>query len=745
MKNYLSGIDLQNLKILFGQAPVALAMLRGKDLVIEAANEQILGLWQRDASVIGSGLLEAIPELKDQAFPNLLLTVLQTGESYKGTNELAVINGKESYFDFIYAPLYEGQEIIGVSVVATDVTERVIAKQQLKDSEFLYRDLILSADVSTAIYLGEDLIIGLANEQMLKKTWGRDESIIGKKLEEAIPELEGQPFIGLLQNVLRTGETYFGKDDKVDFIIDGEKKTFYYNFSYKPLRNTSGKIYGILNMAVDVTEQVKAKKDAEQSEAFLNDFIQNAPMAVSIMEGRDLIIKVTNKKTTELWSGIKGRLGMKLIDAYPDYEGTETHLQVLRAFDTGQQVEVKDHEVKKPDGSSKFINYILKPVRGVDNVTKYIISIGYDVTEDVLNRKKLKASEEQFRNLANSIPQLVFKADGNGFVNYYNDQWYEFTGFPRDEFGDKSWKDIVKPDQFDKMYNAWYDSVKTGKPYHIEYEFKDRSKPGQYRWFLGQAIPIKNEKGEIVEWLGTCTDIHEIKLLQSQKDTFLGIASHELKTPLTSLKLYSQVLEKNLIRMGDEKNAGLAVKMDNQLNKLSSLIGDLLDVTKIQNGQMVFSEEEFDFNELVKEVVGEIQISTSHKILLETGGGEPVFGDKARISQVISNLISNAIKYSPDADTVIVETRLTGENVVLSVQDFGIGLEDDKKDKVFEQYYRVSGAEEHTFPGLGLGLYISSEIIKRTGGRIWVNSVAGKGSTFCFEIPKYKSEKRNER
>ncbi len=725
--------------MLFGQAPVALGMLRGEDFIIDAANDQILALWQRDASIIGMKLLDALPELEGQKFPALLRQVFTTGIPYNGTGELAVLDGVESYFDFIYAPIYEGDEIFGVSVVATDVTERVISQQKLKESESLYRDLILNADVSTAIYMGEDLIIALANDQMLKTTWGRDESIIGKKLEEAIPELEGQPFIELLRNVLRTGETYFGKDDKVDFIMNGEKKTFYYNFSYKPLRKPNGEIYGILNMAVDVTDQVLAKKKAEESQALLNNFIQNAPMSVSIMQGPDFINTVSNAKTTELWGGQRERLGKKLVDAYPYLAGSETLKNVQRAYDTGRQIEVKDQEVENSDGSVKYINYILKPITGLDGITEYIISVGFDVTEDVLNRQRLHASELQFRNLANSIPQLVWKADAEGNVNYYNDKWYEYTGFKRGDVGDNSWKDILRPGEYEIVRDIWQESVRTGNDYQIEYEFLDKDNPGQYRWFLGQAIAVRNENNEMVEWIGTCTDIHEIKMLQGQKDIFLGIASHELKTPLTSLKLYSQVLERSLNKAGDDKNAGLAVKMDEQVNKLSSLISDLLDVTKIQNGRMQFNEEEFDFNNLVKDVVHEIQVTTSHKILLETEDVGTVFGDKGRIAQVITNLINNGIKYSPDADRVIVATKLVDGNVTLSVQDFGIGLDEDKQDKVFEQYYRVSGGEEHTFPGLGLGLYISSEIIKRTGGRIWVNSTLRKGSTFCFEIPKYKN------
>ena len=176
--------------------------------------------------------------------------------------------------------------------------------------------------------------------------------------------------------------------------------------------------------------------------------------------------------------------------------------------------------------------------------------------------------------------------------------------------------------------------------------------------------------------------------------------------------------------------------MDMQINRLTSLIGDLLDVTKIQTGRIQFNDDYFDFNELVKEIVEELQpTSLKHTIITQISNAGVVFADKHRIGQVITNLITNAVKYSPHADKIVVRSGLEGQHVQLCVQDFGIGIPDDKKDKVFEQFYRVRGDKQHTFPGLGLGLYISSEIVKREGGEIWVTSVEDEGSTFCFSLP----------
>ncbi|NNU33473.1 HAMP domain-containing histidine kinase [Mucilaginibacter sp. S1162] len=252
---------------------------------------------------------------------------------------------------------------------------------------------------------------------------------------------------------------------------------------------------------------------------------------------------------------------------------------------------------------------------------------------------------------------------------------------------------------------------------------------------FNRAAAIRWQR-QILGYIGSCVDITEQKHIQQQKDDFIGIASHELKTPVTSIKAYTQVLEKMLLKKGETKEAAMITRMDGQINRLTSLISDLLDVTKINSGKLQFNDREFDFVPMVQDLIEDLQRTTEKHTLIEnhTDIGI-VFGDKERIGQVITNLITNAIKYSPQADKIVITTSLKDGEVILCVEDFGIGIAEDKLNKVFEQFYRVSGDMQHTFPGLGLGLYISSEIIKREGGKIWVNSIVGKGSTFCFSIP----------
>jgi signal transduction histidine kinase len=231
-------------------------------------------------------------------------------------------------------------------------------------------------------------------------------------------------------------------------------------------------------------------------------------------------------------------------------------------------------------------------------------------------------------------------------------------------------------------------------------------------------------------------DITERKAAEQQRNDFIGIVSHELKTPVTSLKAFGQVLQLQLEKANDQHMVKMLSRMDAQINKLTHLINDLLDATKIEGGELQFHQELFSFPELLEEIIEEVQrTSEKHKIKQQDVIALHVNGDRERIGQVLTNFLTNAIKYSPDANEIIVRMSIRDNQLVCSVQDFGIGIPANKIDKVFERFFRLADDKLHSFPGIGLGLFISSEIIKRQGGRIWAESSPGIGSTFSFSLP----------
>ena len=234
--------------------------------------------------------------------------------------------------------------------------------------------------------------------------------------------------------------------------------------------------------------------------------------------------------------------------------------------------------------------------------------------------------------------------------------------------------------------------------------------------------------------MGVVTDITDIKYLLKQKDDFIGVASHELKTPVTTIKAYTQILQEMLNAKGESPELSIVKKVDKQVNKLTTLINDMLDATKMVSGRLEFTYSEFNFDDFIKETLNDLQLTMNKKIDLELFANNCIVNaDKEKIEQAITNLVNNANKFSPQAENIIVRTYLKGGHVYCDVQDFGIGISDENINNLFQQFYRISN--NNTFPGIGLGLYISSGIIKREGGNIWVKSVEGKGSTFSFSLP----------
>jgi signal transduction histidine kinase len=236
-------------------------------------------------------------------------------------------------------------------------------------------------------------------------------------------------------------------------------------------------------------------------------------------------------------------------------------------------------------------------------------------------------------------------------------------------------------------------------------------------------------------------DKNDIETLMKKKDEFMDVASHELKTPLTSMKAYLQILHKTVANGNKDLAINFIDKANLQVDKLTVLVNDLLDVSKIEAGQIAYNFSEFDIAEVVNEVVSQVQIGvSSHQLIVENDIHVVVNSDRHRLEQVIGNFLSNAIKYSPGVDKVLIRTDLVGENVRFTVKDFGIGIPQEMQPLVFDRFYRVQSSSQR-FPGLGIGLYISAEIIKRHGGQVGVRSDKG-GTEFYFEIPVLKSGRR---
>lgn len=223
---------------------------------------------------------------------------------------------------------------------------------------------------------------------------------------------------------------------------------------------------------------------------------------------------------------------------------------------------------------------------------------------------------------------------------------------------------------------------------------------------------------------------------EARRNEFTSMIVHELKTPLSSLKGYSQLLGKRYERVGDEQGTYLATRMDQQVNKLNNLIDELLDVTRLEGGKLPLRESIFAFDDLVEEVVADIQLTTEqHSIIREGWTHATIRADRERIGQVLTNLLTNAIKYAPNSKIILVKLACDTQSVTACVQDFGPGIPGVNQARIFEPFYRIESPDQSFIQGLGLGLAIAAGLIERHHGRIWVESEEGAGATFCFTLP----------
>ena len=356
--------------------------------------------------------------------------------------------------------------------------------------------------------------------------------------------------------------------------------------------------------------------------------------------------------------------------------------------------------------------------------------------EDTVKERtnELFLSREHFKYLANNIPQMTWTNLPGGEVDYFNQQWYTYTGLSASETKEGGWQKVIHPDDVVLTRQRYEQALKTGIAFEMENRYR-RGSDGVYRWHLNRAIPLKNEKDEIVFWVGTATDIEDQKKEMEKRDEFIGIASHELKTPLTSVKGYLQLISTYKKEALPQTVTQYIGKANNALNKLQSLINDLLDVSKIQAGKLEYAFSTVNISELIRVCIENAEhIYPDHIFINEDGSEYPVNGNPERLEQVLMNLINNAVKYSQKSKKVIVKTNRHGQKVRVSVIDFGIGLSTDQKQRIFERFYRVED-KKHLTSGLGMGLYISTDIIHNHKGEIGVESELGEGSVFYFELP----------
>jgi PAS domain S-box-containing protein len=413
----------------------------------------------------------------------------------------------------------------------------------------------------------------------------------------------------------------------------------------------------------------------------------------------------------------------------PDQQDEFT--QIMTRIRRGERVDHYETTRVRKDGIPLTVSVTVSPIKNSSGTIIGASAIARDITEH-------KHLEAKFQRLLDSNLVGVFVSDFTGTFLDANDAFLNLLGYTRAELQAGSMqRDALTPPEFHSQSQQALKALQeTGSSGTYEKEYRHKN---------GRLIPVlvaMARIGQSETCIGFVLDNSERKDLDKRKDEFISMASHELKTPITSLKGFVSLLQRRVSVREDEKALHYLNRMEAQVNKLTTLINDLLDLSKMQTGQLAYREEHFALDELVQEIIENVQETTqTHRLQLIGQSSAQVPGDRDRIGQVLINLLTNAIKYSPQADSVLIRVARDNNRVLVSVQDFGIGIADEYQQKIFERFYQVTDAEEKTFPGLGIGLYISHEIVRRHGGQMWVESAKGQGATFHMSLPLLENEK----
>ena len=359
-------------------------------------------------------------------------------------------------------------------------------------------------------------------------------------------------------------------------------------------------------------------------------------------------------------------------------------------------------------------------------------------------QQRARTSEDQLRSLVETMPQLSWIADPTGRTTFRNTRWQEYTGLFLEDPADEGWQACLDPETVEQVQRLWREALSTKKPYEVEGRF--RRADGESRWFLVRASALFDDAGDVLAWMGTCTDIHDQRMLHDEalrtarmKDEFLATVSHELRTPLNAILGWSRMLKEGTLSAETREKALESVQRNAVVQ--TRLVDDLLDVSRIISGKMLIEPTLTNPASAVEAALDAVRPAAVAKgldlsVSIDRGAGL-VMADAGRVQQIIWNLVGNAVKFTPKRGHVMVGVAPVDEHVAITVADDGIGIKRDFVAHLFERFSQADGSIRRNYGGLGLGLAITKHLVELHGGQITVDSGGeGRGAKFTVTLPR---------
>jgi PAS domain S-box-containing protein len=695
-------------RALIEQAPMAICLFVGKEMVVELANDPMISYWGKDSSVIGKPLRQALPELEGQPFLDILDRILQTGVAYSSKNAAVdlEVDGRLStyYFNFTYKPIFDSNgEIYGIINMSMDVTAQVLAQKALEESESKLKTVISSAPAAIGLFVGRDLIVELPNQAFIDIV-GKGPDIEGVHLRDVMPELENQPFLQILDDVYTTGITYKSFGTQVDIVQHGKMTQNFYDITYSPVYDNEGKVYAILDIAIDVTERVTVEQQVQESQMQLLALFEQSPVGIAIVDKNDLIFTMANPFFVKLVGRHRQQIiGRPLLEALPEIDGQGFARLLRDVIDTGIPFISKEQPVDiSYEGASQtiYVDLACQPQRDLEGNIIGVLLVATELTQQVLARKKIEETETFLRGAIELAELGTYSIDlRTGVLDY--------------SYRLKHWFGVEKEDviTFEKVYAAICEAdlpavvaavnraIAPGSDglYDMEYTM-DAQKTGASRILHAQGKVLYDENGQPQTMIGTAQDVTAQRKIQLELERqvqerteeletineelaaineeyvatneeladsnnllqqsnvnlqqFAYVASHDLQEPLRKIQSFGDLL---VARYGEKLGDGLDFlhRMQGAAKRMSELIDDLLAFSRITSHKE--ANETVSITKIVDEILNDLELAiTESSAVITTNNLPELKGDPVQLSQLFLNLVSNALKFrKPDVAPVI--------------------------------------------------------------------------------------------
>jgi PAS domain S-box-containing protein len=737
-----------------------------------AANEARLRVTMtRREDVIGRPLFEVFPDNpSDPAATGVrnlqasLHEVLRTGKPHRMAlqkYDIPTPGGgfEERYWDPLNSPVFDADgNLIYIIHRVEDVTEQVRSGSRLR----ILESVVTTANDAVVVTEPEPLEepgprIVYVNEAFTHMTGYTPAEVIGRtpRILQGVgtsPEAKRR-----IRTALERREAV--RAELLNYRKDGSP--FWVEISITPVLDDGGRVVQWTSVQRETTERRKAEETtlrlshetaaraeemrARQRIATILESITDAFFAVD----REWRFTYVNRRAEVILRRRREELvGTSVWEAFPDAVGTAFDREYHRSMEEQTTVEfegfyppldvwIEARAYPAPDGLSVYLR---------------------DITDRKRAEQALRESEERYRLLADMIPQHIWTTDLSGYHGYFSRRWYDFTGATLEETKGEGWLRFVHPDDLERTVARWQHSLRTGEPYSIEYRF--RRADGEYRWFLGQAMPQHDETGAITGWFGTLTDISERRRLDEERErrreelervtesraTLMRGFSHDVKNPLGAAMGHAQLLAEGILGELSGRQRESVERICRSIDTAIRLIHDLLDLARAEAGQIEVESVETDVGRAAREIAEDFRAqATAVGLALDVRAPDGLRADTdpTRLRQILANLLSNAVKYAPQGQvTVDAEFRASGGPrpgawVALRVTDTGPGIPEDKREQIFQEFTRLDPEAQQ---GAGVGLAISRRIARLLGGDLTVESEVGRGSTFTLWLPPTATE-----